>query len=89
MESMGWEGQVGWVMEELTIFSASSGVHFSIRNSDSDNRLEGSTGIVWKPSELSVGTLMNSAFCDAMVASVVEVELRSVEACAEGGDIGM
>ena len=64
-------------------------MHFSIRNSDSDSRLEGSVGIVWKPSELSVGTLMNSAFCDAMIAGVVEVELLSVEACAEGGDLGM
>jgi len=32
---------------------------------------------------------MNSAFCDAMIAGVVEVELLSVEACAEGGDLGM
>ena len=66
-------------MRTLTIFTASSGVHFSIRNSDSDSRLEGSVGIVWKPSELSVGTLMNSALCDAMLADAV-VEVLNVGA---------
>jgi hypothetical protein len=56
---------------ELTIFLASCEVQRSMLMSESGSRLEGSTGIVWKPSELSVGTLMNSAFCEAMAAIAV------------------
>lgn len=50
--------------------------------SDSGSRLEGSTGMVWKPLVRSVGTLMKAAFCSAMVVVTV-VEVLRIKLCVE------